>query len=108
MLLFLLRRTTGEIELENSKTISFSSRAFKASERKRELRLTLPSFSTVVSILESFSPSSLATDLIEKISGFLASQTMAPLTLLAKRAASLVTRINSSRDNSSLILLSST
>ena len=96
----------GATRLENSMMISFSSRALMASMKNLELKLFLPSSLTSVVMVDSFSPSSLAMALTEKVSGFLASQMMTPLTLRAKRAASLETRRSSSRFNSSLMSLS--
>ena len=95
----------GEIWSENSNSISLLSRELRASRIKRELKLTRPFLSTEVSILESFSPYSFATDLTEKVSGDLVSQIIEPPTERAKRAASLVIRINSSRSRVTFILL---
>ena len=91
---------------ENWKVITGSSRELRASRRKRELRFILPAVVTLVLILESFSPNSLAMDLTEKVSEVTVSQMIEPPTERANRAASLVTRMSSSRFKSTLILQS--
>ena len=96
VLLWFLRRI-GATWSEKLKSIWGSSRAPRASRRKRELRLTLPGSSTVALMVESFSPNSLAIDLTEKVSGVIVSQMMEPPTEREKRAANLVTRTSSSR-----------
>lgn len=91
---------------ENSISISLLSRELRASIMKRELKLARPSWSTLVSIVESFSPNSLAIERTERVSGDLVSQMMEPSTERAKRAASLVVRMNSSRSRVALMLWS--
>ena len=91
---------------ENSMVILGVSKAERAAIKKRELRRVIQSLVTLVSILESFSPNSLATERMERVSGDLASQMMEPSTERAKRAASLVVRMVSSWSKSREISLS--
>ena len=103
---FLPWRTIGLTPEENSMVMLGVSKALRAAMKKRELRRVIQSLVTSVLISESFSPNSLATERIERVSGALVSQMIEPSTERAKRAASLVVRMASSWSRSRVISLS--